>query len=250
MRQRGESRGLAFLQKARPDAMAHLLSFFKESGRHLEPKTRFLISVVTKVINFSPRGLRQYVRRALGEGATADEVLSAVMCAYPCAGLTRVVDAVDVILEMGIADFDALGAGAGDPDGAAVEAVEAGEAGAAEAAEAGGAAGAETAGRQGGWVEIAAPGEIPAGGTLRVVIGTRDLALFRLAEAVHAIDNTCPHKGGFLSQGTLSGGVVTCPLHGWKFHLATGDCLNRPGTGVRSYPVRVLESGKVEVKLP
>jgi hypothetical protein len=34
----------------------HLLKFF-EVGKHLEPRTRFLISVVTKVIGFSPRGL-------------------------------------------------------------------------------------------------------------------------------------------------------------------------------------------------
>ena len=65
---KGESRGLAYLKKVRPEAIAHLLKFFRESGQHLEPRTRFLISIVTKVINLSPRGLQQYVRRALEEG--------------------------------------------------------------------------------------------------------------------------------------------------------------------------------------
>ena len=62
---KGESRGLAYLQQVRPEAVSHLLRFFRESGQHLEPRTRFLISIVTKVINLSPRGLQQYVRRAL-----------------------------------------------------------------------------------------------------------------------------------------------------------------------------------------
>ena len=72
---KGESRGLTYLQQVRPQAVSHLLRFFRESGRHLEPRTRFLISIVTKVINLSPRGLQQYVRRALDEGASPDEII-------------------------------------------------------------------------------------------------------------------------------------------------------------------------------
>ena len=71
---KGESRGLAYLQQVRPQAVSHLLRFFRESGQHLEPRPRFLISIVTKVINLSPRGLQQYVRRALAAGASPDGV--------------------------------------------------------------------------------------------------------------------------------------------------------------------------------
>ena len=91
-----ELSGLQYLSRERPEAMEHLLAFFRESARHLDPKTRFLISVVTKVINFSPRGLRQYIPRAVREGASPDEVMDAILCAYPAAGLTKVVDAIDV----------------------------------------------------------------------------------------------------------------------------------------------------------
>ena len=81
------------------------------------------------------------------------------------------------------------------------------------------------------------------------MVGTKDLALFLLEDSVLAIDNICPHKGGFLSQGQVSGQVVACPLHGWKFQLTSGDCLNRPGAGVRPYPVRISQSRRVEVQL-
>ena len=40
--------GREYLQEVRPEAIGHLLAFFKESGRHLEPKTRFLMSVMTE----------------------------------------------------------------------------------------------------------------------------------------------------------------------------------------------------------
>ena len=74
-----ELSGLQWLSRERPEAMQHLLAFFRESARHLDPKTRFLISVVTKVVNLSERGLRQYIPRAIREGATPDEVLDAIL---------------------------------------------------------------------------------------------------------------------------------------------------------------------------
>mgnify|MGYP003987418981 FL=1 len=98
--------GLQWLSRHRPEAMEHLLAFFKESGRHLDPKTRFLISVVTKVVNFTPRGLRQYIPRAMREGASRDEILDAILCAYPAAGLTNVLDAVDILRSIPVATHD------------------------------------------------------------------------------------------------------------------------------------------------
>ncbi|MCE9582639.1 MAG: carboxymuconolactone decarboxylase family protein, partial [Planctomycetes bacterium] len=79
-----DPRGREFLTKVRPAAMTHLLAFFKESAQHLDPKTRLLISVVTKTINYSPRGLKQYIKRAMEAGASKDEVIDAIMCSYPC----------------------------------------------------------------------------------------------------------------------------------------------------------------------
>ena len=50
------------------------------------PKTRNLISVITKVHAQTENGLRQYLKRALREGATPDEVLDALLMAFPASG--------------------------------------------------------------------------------------------------------------------------------------------------------------------
>ena len=62
------SDALNYLVKARPEAMSQYFGFLKECGKHLDPKTRNLISVITKVDAQTERGFRQYLGRALREG--------------------------------------------------------------------------------------------------------------------------------------------------------------------------------------
>ncbi|MDH5680463.1 MAG: carboxymuconolactone decarboxylase family protein, partial [Spirochaetota bacterium] len=71
------SKRLKFLATARPEAAEAYLKFLKESGRHLDDKTRFLISVVTKVISGTTSGLKQYIPHAIRAGASGDEILDA-----------------------------------------------------------------------------------------------------------------------------------------------------------------------------
>ncbi len=82
-----------------------------------------------------------------------------------------------------------------------------------------------------------------------VSIGGRDVALFRVGEKLFAIDNSCPHRGGPLSEGDVSGCVVHCPLHAWAFDLTTGISPGNPRARVEAFPVRVVDGG-VEVALP
>ena len=53
------SDALSYLVKARPDAIGHYFEFLKNCGKHLDPKTRNLISVITKVDAQTERGFRQ-----------------------------------------------------------------------------------------------------------------------------------------------------------------------------------------------
>tara|TARA_B100000809_G_scaffold258744_1_gene302472 strand:- start:5300 stop:5983 length:684 start_codon:yes stop_codon:yes gene_type:complete len=222
---KGESRGLAYLQQARPEAVRHLLKFFGESGRNLEPRTRFLISIVTKVINFSPRGLQQYVPRALKEGASAAEIIDAVLCSYPCAGLTRVVDALDVILDMGLPEFEIPGEEPGLPAEDAPADPEEGE-----------------------WREIARREDFSKDGRLEVNVGDRCLAAFDIDGEVLVIDGLCPHRSGPLIRGQLEGKVVTCPIHHWQFDLESGVSQDNPGAKVGTYEVRVEDDGRILVR--
>src|SRR5512144_642711 len=99
------SDALDFLVRARPQAMGHYLAFLKDCGSRLDPRTRNLISVITKVHAQTERGLRQYLQRALREGCTAEEVLDALLMAFPALGLAKIVWAVDVILAMNLPQF-------------------------------------------------------------------------------------------------------------------------------------------------
>ena len=95
------SRALDFLVKARPQAMGAYFQFLKDNGSRLEPKTRALISVITKVATETEAGLVQYTRRAFEAGASSEEILDALLMAFPALGLTRIVWAVDVLIEHG-----------------------------------------------------------------------------------------------------------------------------------------------------
>lgn len=66
--------------------------------------------------------------------------------------------------------------------------------------------------------------------------------------AVFATQAECPHRGGPLADGLVGGNTLICPLHSWKFDLATGDAL-LGACGVKVYPARVDEAGDVVVTL-
>jgi nitrite reductase/ring-hydroxylating ferredoxin subunit len=89
---------------------------------------------------------------------------------------------------------------------------------------------------------------IPNERGLFVRLGSHELALFRIGDQIHALDNTCPHAGGSLAEGTVTDGCVTCPLHGWKFDACTGAGIAPAKAGVTSYPTRI-EHDKVFVQL-
>ena len=79
-----------------------------------------------------------------------------------------------------------------------------------------------------------------------VLVDGRQIALFRVGDDVHAIDNLCPHQGGPLADGWVDNGQVTCPLHGWEFSLETGT--TTMGAPVAVHKVRV-EGNDVQVAI-
>ena len=96
------------------------------------------------------------------------------------------------------------------------------------------------------WIPICRVEDIPVLGARRVArsAGT-DVALFRTqADAVFALLDRCPHKGGPLSQGIVFGETVACPLHNWSIGLVDG-CAKAPDAGCTTrFRVR-LEHGAV-----
>jgi len=99
------------------------------------------------------------------------------------------------------------------------------------------------------WIEVAELDDIPRQGARVVKTASGDIAVFRtLDDEVFALRDKCPHRGGPLSQGIVSGKKVACPLHDWKIALDTGIA-QAPDEGCAArFPVK-LENGMVSLSL-
>jgi nitrite reductase (NADH) small subunit len=93
------------------------------------------------------------------------------------------------------------------------------------------------------WIRVTTVDQIPPReGRLANVAG-REIAIFNLVDGFFAVDNRCPHKGGPLADGIVSGHSVVCPLHAWKIDLERGAVERPTGSGscVQRYDVQVVE---------
>jgi len=86
---------------------------------------------------------------------------------------------------------------------------------------------------------VASADEIPRGGRKIVTIEGRSIGIFNVDGDYFALRNRCPHQGGALCEGKLWGAlkadvpgvfdydssreILTCPWHGWEFHVRTGQ---------------------------
>ena len=96
------------------------------------------------------------------------------------------------------------------------------------------------------WKAVCNVADIPVLGARVVKRATQpDVAIFRNSEdAVFALLDRCPHRGGPLSQGIVFGERVACPLHNWSIELGSG-CAVAPDEGcTRKFSVKV-EHGRV-----
>ncbi len=211
------SDALNYLLKARPEALGHYFAFLKDAGKHLDPKTKNLISVITKVHAQTERGLRQYLKRALREGCTSVEVLDALLMAFPALGLAKIIWAVDIILAMKLPEFDteALSslAPASVPDPAQ-------------------------------WHDVMASSAVKDGSVARTECEARGLFVYRDKKTYQVYDSRCPHQSTDIPELAVKGTTLTCPKHHWQFDAKSGDCIKKGNT-----PLQRLESKVVKGRL-
>ena len=109
-------------------------------------------------------------------------------------------------------------------------------------------------------VDVLAAGELPPGTRRTVEAFGTEVALFNVDGRLFATANACPHHGGPLCHGRITGArmadrpyehrwerdsrVLVCPWHGWEFDLETGQSLFDPAVTVRTFDAR-LEDGEV-----
>jgi nitrite reductase (NADH) small subunit len=99
------------------------------------------------------------------------------------------------------------------------------------------------------WHKVASLAEMSPGTARELTAGGRIIALFNVDGTLFALDGICPHGGGPLGEGDLSGPVVTCPWHGWQFDVTTGRHTLNPRIEQARFPVKI-EENEVWVELP
>jgi nitrite reductase/ring-hydroxylating ferredoxin subunit len=96
---------------------------------------------------------------------------------------------------------------------------------------------------------IAAVSEVAPGTGKEIVAAGRIVALFNVDGTFHALDGICPHAGGPLAKGRMTGCFVTCPWHGWQFDVTSGKHRLNATLTQPSFPV-TIEGDDVFVEIP
>jgi len=266
------SDALDWLLAVRPGPMQAYFSFLKQAGGSLDPKTRSLISVITKVGAQTERGFRQYLKRALRDGATADEVIDALLMAFPLLGFSKIVWAVDQLIAMDLPEFDrerlaGMAAASADDLPPAVSADTAeGRAGARTApggkGPSDGVAGVATApdGSEEGpvtdaaaWADIGALDDFPAHDLAHVRGPGGGCFVRRVEGGVNVFRANCPHKDTPLTLADLNGKktCIRCPRHDWRFDAVDGSPRNAESAALPLPPLpRRVVNGRLEVLWP
>jgi nitrite reductase/ring-hydroxylating ferredoxin subunit len=95
---------------------------------------------------------------------------------------------------------------------------------------------------------VAAPAE---GEGVSLEFRGHDVLVCRSGGQLFAVSNRCSHAGSRFAGGKICDGIVTCPLHGAKFRLATGECLFRKLNYAPLQTFKVTEiDGHIELELP
>ena len=98
------------------------------------------------------------------------------------------------------------------------------------------------------WLETCNIFDLSEDKVLEKTVKGRSVLLYRNGDAVSCVENICAHLGMPLEMGDISGGVITCPYHGFKYLLETGECLTVPEVQLKVHAVRVI-GDKVEVRI-
>ena len=200
---------LNYLIKVRPAAMGAYFKFLKKAGDHLDTRTRDLISVITKVAVQTEPGFRQYLTRALNNGAKPQEIIDALLMAFPVLGLAKIVWATEILLEMDIPEFR--------PENLDAEPT---------------------------WHQVADLAEVKDGEVSFLESDGRHLFVYRQGDDIKVYDSRCPHQVTDIPHLALEGHKLTCPKHHWAFDIESGQCVEIGNRPLRQFEHK-LEEGRL-----
>lgn len=90
------------------------------------------------------------------------------------------------------------------------------------------------------FVAVAKLDEVPAGAKKQVSANGNDILLCHTNDKIYAVRNLCSHAYETLECGRLRNGWISCPVHGARFDLETGNPINPPASiAIDTFEVRI-----------
>ncbi len=90
------------------------------------------------------------------------------------------------------------------------------------------------------FVQVAKLADLGVGQALKVCVGGKSILICASAGQVFAVINRCSHAEEPLECGRIRNGWISCPAHGARFDLETGEALNSPAKDpIETFEVRI-----------
>lgn len=94
-----------------------------------------------------------------------------------------------------------------------------------------------------GWEPVGSLDELASGELQSSMLGDEEIVLCRVGDEVFALHGWCTHAEARLSQGSLHGHELQCPVHEGRFDVRSGRAMCAPvDTDVHVFPVRIVGS--------
>ncbi|MEA3287736.1 MAG: Rieske 2Fe-2S domain-containing protein [Candidatus Marinimicrobia bacterium] len=81
--------------------------------------------------------------------------------------------------------------------------------------------------------------EIARGAAKNVILNDVEIAIFNTPQGFIARSGVCKHNAFKLELCEISGDIISCPLHGWKYRISTGKGIKPSWTCLELYPLEV-----------
>ncbi|MCC6503733.1 MAG: Rieske (2Fe-2S) protein [Deltaproteobacteria bacterium] len=98
------------------------------------------------------------------------------------------------------------------------------------------------------WIYVMDDSRLPEGAIAAVYPKGVNILLAKVLGKVYALDGKCAHMGCPLFCSSISGHIITCPCHDWRYDLLTGEFIDSSEIKLRAYAVKA-ENGRLFVSL-
>ena len=99
------------------------------------------------------------------------------------------------------------------------------------------------------YLAVGPSSDLGEGDRLKIQVDGCPYLVFRVGGKLYAISGTCSHEDEPLDEGELDGYEITCPRHGARFDLRSGEVKSLPAViGIQTFPIRE-QDGQIEIGL-